>query len=160
MEDRLWGRAGPAAARTSLCCGVVGLVGVMPAGILIPVVPHAAGASGDGAGASPWCCRPLWRGLSWRWLISRSIAREILQRAPSAGALDYSRSSYLGPGLQACEEPASRQDTRGQPINPVPYVFRLHGIGEAALVLISSTLWHLFCPLFPRQVRHGSSARE
>lgn len=97
----------------------------MPVDILIYVAPHTAGDLGDGAGSSPWCSHPLWRGISWRCSVSHSVAREVLQRAPSAGALDYSRSSYLGSASQACEEPASRQDIQGQPINLVTYVFRL-----------------------------------
>lgn len=96
-------------------------------------------------------CRPIWRGLSWRWLISFSVPGEILWRILSAEALGFFRRSYLGTGLQAYEEPVSSQDTQGQLVNLLTYAFRWHRIGEAALVLLSSRFWCFFCSAFPHR---------
>lgn len=92
-------------------------------------------------GEQSWCqplvlplnscsCRPVLRGLPGRWFISFCVAGEILWRVLSAEALDFFRTSYIGTGLQAYKEPVSGQDTRGQSVNLLTYVFRLHRIGE------------------------------
>lgn len=160
LQDGLCGRAGQTSSLVSealLHLDVVWWCGgpTVPGDVLLHVAHALQCCRGTelvpapGAAPEQLCCRPVWRGLPWGWLISFSVAGEILWRILSAEALDFFRRSYIGTGLQAYKEPASSQDTQGQSVNLLTYVFRLHRIGEAALVLISSRFWYFFCSAYP-----------